>query len=358
MSTSTEERRKNKSSSVQISRRFQRGDESEDSDPDELNGDDVADAFLALGASLVPVFAPKFLSQQLANSGGKKHSVDVRTEGGKLHVPLDGDELELSKRKIKSENRKPPKLPPLRSQFFASERTRIEELIRQVERRKAEEEKERRQKLKEQRTLSTRERQLRQYHSQRYEGEERVSGHSAPSEAGSSAMWSSIGGSVRFPLPPSGGGGADATSSSPQLAFDSSYWDRFGACSGGDKMPGRAEAVPPSLEEASLSSLALATEPVDRVSASTSYGQPLPICGPNYKRTSQSDSGDGLYSLQQPAEGSNRDLILALAEQVRELQVLVQAKKARERAEREWCQLQAVSEEASSSPVDRKTRDQ
>ena len=144
-------------------------DSEEDTYDDKLRAEDYAGTCLyaSLAAMLllfliVPscpaglLFMNPFAAHQLFQSEitrrgdeGTSQSIDVRHADGKLHVPLDGPELELSKRK-KGAEKKPPmtKIP-----FFASERTRIRELIKQVAARKEAEERDRIQKLKEQQVI-------------------------------------------------------------------------------------------------------------------------------------------------------------------------------------------------------------
>lgn len=130
---------------------YELGDDSEDDTyDDKLRGEDFAAGMLIMNP-----FAAHMQFQNEINRGkkdGNGNSVDVRHDkGSKLHVPLDGAELELSKRKKEAEKKtitKRPKIP-----FFASERTRIRELIKWKEQQEEEEEQEKMQKLKEQQVL-------------------------------------------------------------------------------------------------------------------------------------------------------------------------------------------------------------
>jgi hypothetical protein len=274
-------------------------DEEGDVYDDKLRGEDYAAGLMFMNPFAAHQVFESEIDRGMTNSS---NSVDVRSYKGKLHVPLDGAELELSKRKIEADKKtitSRPKIP-----FFASERTRIRALIEWKEQQAEEEERDKIQKLKEQQSIV---RAARKREQQERAELERIEIHNLM-RAASERAWNEPG-----VIPSRGADGPASSSLSAGQVDMTSYWGQYN---------GHSSSVRGRGEERKLSTPLLAAS---FNMTQSDRGQPST---PAAAQVSSSSSPQRI-SLVEIAMQSNSVQIRQLAAELQQLQVLVLAKKAR-----------------------------
>jgi hypothetical protein len=275
-------------------------DEEGDVYDDKLRGEDYAAGLMFMNPFAAHQVFESEIDRGMTNSC---NSVDLRSFKGKLHVPLDGAELELSKRKKEADRKRitsRPKIP-----FFASERTRIRALIEWKEQLAEEEEREKIQKLKYQQTIVQAARKREQQERAELERIEIQNLMRAASER----AWNEQG-----VIHSRGADGQASSSLSAGQVEMTSYWGQYN---------GPSSSVRGLGDEREMStSLPLESSKVTQ----SDRGQPSTPAAAQIS----SSSSPQRSSLVEIAMQSNSAQIRQLAAELQQLQVLVLAKKARD----------------------------